>query len=220
MRRWCIGKEILKGWVFSGCCSVTQSCLTLQHPVDGSTPGLPVPHHLPKAAQAPVHCIGGSSRLILCHPLLLLPPIPPSIRVFSNESALHIRWPKYWNFSFSVSPSNEYSGLISFRISGFDLLAVQGMSRVFSSTMAQKIQFFSAQPSLWSNSHICTWLLEHHGSEYLTLETISIFLNISWTCICITLYFFFGAFSHMESHLILNQPCKLSKARSLLWIFR
>ena len=70
-----------------------------------------------------------SSHLILCHPLLLLPSIFPSIRVFSNESALHIRWSKYWSFSFSLSPSNEYSGLISFRIDWFDLLAVQGTLR-------------------------------------------------------------------------------------------
>ena len=67
-----------------------------------------------------------SNYLILCHPLLLLPPIPPIVRVFSDESALRIRWPKYWSFSFSISPSNEYSGLISFRIDWFDLLAVQG----------------------------------------------------------------------------------------------
>ena len=81
-----------------------------------------------------------SSHLILCRPLLLLPPIPPSIRVFSNESALHIRWPKYWSFSFSISPSNEYSGLISFRMDWLDLLAVQGLSRVFSNTTDQKCQ--------------------------------------------------------------------------------
>ena len=68
-----------------------------------------------------------SNYIILCHPLLLLPSILPSVRVFSNESVLHIRWPKYWSFSFSISPSNEYSGLISFRIDLFDLLAVQGM---------------------------------------------------------------------------------------------
>jgi len=67
-----------------------------------------------------------SSRLILCCPLLLLPPIPPSIRIFSNESTLHMRWPKYWSFSFSISPSNEYPGLISFRMDWLDLLAVQG----------------------------------------------------------------------------------------------
>ena len=83
-----------------------------------------------------------SNHLILCHPLLLPPSIFPSIRVFSNESALHIRWPKYWSFSFSISPSNEYSGLISFRMDWLDILAVQGLSRVFSNTTVQKHQFF------------------------------------------------------------------------------
>ena len=96
-----------------------------------------------------------SKHLILCCPLLLVPSIFPSIRVFSNELTLCMRWPKYWNFSFGISPSNEYSGLISFRIDWFDLLAVQGLSRVFSSTTVQKHQFFGTQPSLWSNSHIC-----------------------------------------------------------------
>ena len=94
-----------------------------------------------------------------CRPLLLLPSIFPSLRVFSNESALPIRWPKYWSFSFSISPSNEYSGLNSFRIDWFDLLAVSGtLSRVSSNTTLQK-QSFGTQPSLWSNSHIRTWLL-------------------------------------------------------------
>ena len=101
-----------------------------------------------------------SNHLILCCPLLLSPSIFPSIRVFSNESVLCIRWTKYWSFSSSISPSNEYSGSISFRIDWFDLLAVQGLSSVFSSTTVQKHQFFNTQPSLWSNSHICTWLLE------------------------------------------------------------
>ena len=96
-----------------------------------------------------------SNYLILCCPLLLLPSIFPSIRVFSNELAFHIRWPKYWRFSFSISPSNEYSGLISFRIDRFDILAVQVLSRVFSSTTVQTHQFFSAQTPLWSSSHIC-----------------------------------------------------------------
>ena len=91
-----------------------------------------------------------SNYLILCRPLHLLPSIFPSIRVFSNYSVLRIRWPKNWSFSFSISPSNEYSGLISFRI---DLLAVQGgLSRVFSSTTVQKHQFFSTQLSLWSTT--------------------------------------------------------------------
>ena len=89
-----------------------------------------------------------SNHLILCHPLLLLPSIFPSIRVFSNDSALHIRWPKYWNFSFNISPSNEHPGLISFRMDWLDLLAVQELSRVFSNTTVQKHQFFSTQLSL------------------------------------------------------------------------
>ena len=97
-----------------------------------------------------------SNHLILCCPLLLLPSTFPSIRVFSNESVLPIRWPKYWSFSFSISPSNEYSGLISFRMDWLDLLAVQGLSRVFSNTTVQKCQFFGAQLSLQSNSHIHT----------------------------------------------------------------
>ena len=86
------------------------------------------------------------NHLILCRPLLL-PSVFPSIRVFSNESALRITWPKYWSFSFSISPSNEYSGLISFRIDWFDLLQSKGLWRVFSNTTVQKHQFFSAQPS-------------------------------------------------------------------------
>ena len=98
--------------------------------------------------------------LILCHPLLLLPPIPPSIRVFSNESTLHMRWTKYWSFSFSISPSNEHPGLISFRINWLDLLAVQGTLKVFSNTTVQKHQFFGAQLSSQSNSHIHIWPLE------------------------------------------------------------
>ena len=97
-----------------------------------------------------------SNQLILSRPLLLLPSIFPSIRVFSDESALRIRWLKYWSFSFSISPSSEYSGLISFRMDWFDLLAVQGLSRVFSSTTVLKHQFFGSQSSLWSNTHIRT----------------------------------------------------------------
>ena len=86
-----------------------------------------------------------SNQSILYHLLLFLPSIFPSIRVSSNELALHIRWPKYWSFSFSISPSNEYPGLISFRIDWFDLLQSKGLSRVFSNTTVQKHQFFSAQ---------------------------------------------------------------------------
>ena len=106
---------------------VTQSCPTLCGPMDCSTPGLPVHHQLPELTQTHVHQIGDAIQPshLLCRPLLLLPSIFLSIRVFSNESVLCIRWPKYWSFSFSISPSNEYSGLIAFRIDWFDLLAVQ-----------------------------------------------------------------------------------------------
>ena len=100
-----------------------------------------------------------SNHLILCHPLLLLPSIFPSIRVFSSESVLHIRWPEYWSFSFSISPSNECLGLISFR-TGWISLQSKGLSRIFSNTTVQKHHFFSAQLSLESNSHIHIWLLE------------------------------------------------------------
>ena len=103
-----------------------------------------------------------SSHLILCHPLLLLPSIFPSSRVFSNESVLCIRWPKYWSFSFNISPSNEYSGLISFRMDLLDLLVVQGtLKSFFPNSTAQNNQLFSTQSSLWSSSHIHTWLLEN-----------------------------------------------------------
>ena len=94
-----------------------------------------------------------SGHLILCHPLLLLPSVLSSIRVFSNESALHIRWPKYWSFSFSISTSSEYSGLISFRIDWFDLLAVPGTLKSLLQHQSSKASFLSAQPSLWSNFH-------------------------------------------------------------------
>ena len=97
-----------------------------------------------------------SNHLRLCHPLLLLPSIFPSIRAFSSVSVLHIRWPKDSSFSFSISPSNEYSGLISFRMDKFDL-ASKRLSRVFLNTTVQKHQFCKAQLSLWSNSHIHTW---------------------------------------------------------------
>ena len=114
------------------------------------TPGFPVHHQLLELAQTHVHQVGDAIQP--SHPLSspsLLPSIFPRIRVFSNESVLHIKWPKYRSFSFSISPSNDYSGLISFRMEWFDLLAVQGTLRVFSSTTIQEHQFFGTQPSLW-----------------------------------------------------------------------
>src|SRR5574340_746726 len=101
-----------------------------------------------------------SSHLILYCPLLLLPPIPPSIRVSSNESTLHMRWPKYWSFSFSIVPSKEHPGLISFRMDCLDLLAVQGTLKSLLQHHMQKHQFFGTQLSSQSNSHIHTLLLE------------------------------------------------------------
>ena len=98
-----------------------------------------------------------SSHLILCRPLLLLPPIPPSIRVFSNKSTLHMRWPKYWSFSFSIIPSKEIPGLISSEWTGWISLQSSGLSRVFSNTTVQRHQFFGAQLSSQPNSHIHTW---------------------------------------------------------------
>ena len=116
-------------WLNNFCCycSVTESCPTLCNPTDYSMLGFPVLHYLPEFAQIHVHWV--SEAIQPSHPLLallLLTSIFPSIRAFSNESALWIRWPKYWSFNFSISPSSEYSGLISFRIGWFDTLAVQG----------------------------------------------------------------------------------------------
>ena len=138
--------------------SVAQSWTTHCDSMDCSSPGFPVHHKLPELAQTHVHWVVPSNHLILCHPFLL-PSTFPSIKIFSNESVLHIRWPKYWSFSFSITPSNEYSGLISFRIDRLHLLAVQG-------TLKSLLQNHSSEaPILWrsylySNCHIHTWLLE------------------------------------------------------------
>ena len=109
--------------------SVAQSSLTLCNPMDCSTPGLLVHHQLPLKVQLKlisIESVMPTNHLIICHPLLLLPSVFPSIKVFSSESALCIRWPKFCSFSFSISPFSEYSGLISFRMDWLDLLAVQG----------------------------------------------------------------------------------------------
>ena len=127
--------------------SVAQSCPTLCDPMNRSTPGLHVHHQLLEFTQTHVHRV--SDAIQPSHPLsslLLLPPVPPSIRVFSNESTLHIRWPKYWSFSFSIIPSKEHPGLISFRMDWLDLLAVQG-------TLRSLLQNHSSQASiLWRSA--------------------------------------------------------------------
>ena len=137
-------------------CSVVSLC----DPMDCSMPGFlsfTISQSLLKLMYTEL--VMPSNHLILFRPLLLS-SIFPSIRVFCSELTLHIRWPKYWSFSFSIRSSNEYSGLTSFRIDWFISLLSKGLSRVFSNTTVQKHQFLSAQPSLWSNSHIHTVLLE------------------------------------------------------------
>ena len=129
--------------------SVAQSFLTLCDPMGCSMPGFPVHHQLPELSQTHIHPI--SDAIQPFHPLSS--PSPPafnlsSIRVFSNESALHIRWPTYWSFTFSISPSNEHPGLISFRMDWLDPLQSKGLSRVSSNTTVQKHQFCCAQLSL------------------------------------------------------------------------
>ena len=125
--------------------------------MDCSTPGLPVHHQLPELAQIHVHL--PSNNLILCRPLLLLPSVFPRIRVFSSESVLCIRWPKYWSFSFNISPSNEYSGLISFRMDSLDLLAVQG-------TLKSLFQYHTSKASIFQHSDFFIVQLSH---PYMTI---------------------------------------------------
>ena len=127
-------------WTLDQFSSVTQSCLTRCDPMDCSTAGFPVHHHFPELAQTQVRGVALSSNH-LCHPLLLLPSIFLSIKVFSSESILPIRWPKYWNFRFSINSSNKYSGLISFRIDWCDLLVVQG-------TLKSLLQHHSSKASI------------------------------------------------------------------------
>jgi len=136
------------------CCSVAQSCLILCNPMDCSTPGFPVYHQLLELAQImSIESVMPSNHLIFCRPLLLPPSILPSIRVFSNELPLCIRWPKYWSFSFTNSLSNEYSGLIFFRIDWFDLLAVQG-------TLKSLLQHHSSKASiLWHSAFLMDQLI-------------------------------------------------------------
>ena len=127
--------------------SPAQSCPTLCDPMIHSMPSLTVHHQSPEFTKLmSIESVIASSHLILCHPLLLLPPIPPSIRVFSNESTLCMRWPNYWSFSFKISPSNEHPGLISFRMDWLDLLAVQG-------TLKNLLQHHSSKASiLWHSA--------------------------------------------------------------------
>ena len=146
--------------------SVTQSCLTLCDPMNRSTPGLPVHHQLPESTHTHVHRVGDAIQP--SHPLLSPSPLPsvfPSIRVFSNESALRMRWPKYWSFSFSISPSNEHPGLISLRMDWLDLFAVQG-------TLKSLLQHHSSKASILQRSAFFIVQLSH---PYMTIgKTIAL----------------------------------------------
>ena len=146
--------------------TVAQSCLTLCNPMDCSTPGRAVCHHSQSLLKLMfIESVMPSNYLILCHPLLLLPSIFPSIRVFSNESLLHIRWPKYWSFSFGISPSKEYSGLVSFRIDWLDHLAVQG-------TLKHLLQHHNLKTSILQLSAFFMVQLSH---PYMTIgKTIAL----------------------------------------------
>ena len=126
--------------------SCVRLCVTLW--TAARQPSLSITNSRSPTKPMSIESVMPSNHLILCRPLLLLPSIFPSIKVFSNESAIHIRWPKYWSFSFNISPSNEHSGLISFRMAWLDFFAVQGtLKSLLSNTMVQKHQFFSAQLS-------------------------------------------------------------------------
>ena len=146
-------------------------------------------------------------QLILCHPLLLLPSIFPSIRVFSNESALHIRWPKYWSFSISISPSSEYSGLISFRIDWLIPLLSKGLSGFFSITTIQKHQFFG-QLCLWTDSHISTCYWKNNSFDIRDLRWQSDALALKYTV------YFYDTFPLKEQAVFSFTDCSETPAAS------
>ena len=163
-------------------------------------------HHtrLPSPSPSPGVCSNSrplsqkshQNHLVLCHPLLLLPSILPSIRIFSNELVLRIRWPKYWSFRFNISPSNEYLELISFRIDVLISLLSKGLSWVFSNTTVQRQLLFSAQPSLWSNSH-----------PYLTTgKTIALTI---WTFVGKIMYLLFNPLSRFVIVFLPRSKCLL-----------
>ena len=167
------------------CCSVAQLCLTLCDPMGCSTPGLPVLHHLPSLSKfMSIASVMPSSLLILWYPLILRPSIFPSIRDFSNESAVHLWWPEYWSFSFNISLSNEYWGLITLKIDWFDLLAVQG---TFQKSLAPHFEANSLAFCLLYGPALTTirdhW--EDHSLDYMDLclqSNVSAFQHTVWVC--------------------------------------
>ena len=141
--------------------SSAQSCLTLCDPwIAACQASLSITNSRSLLKLMSIESVMPSNHLILCHPLLFLLPIPPSIRVFSNESTLHMRWPKHWSFSFSISPFNEHQDRPPLGWTGWISLQYKGLSRVSSNITVQKHQYFGAQLSSQSNSHIHTWPLE------------------------------------------------------------
>ena len=159
---------ILKSYVLTAVqfSSVAQSCLALCDPMGCSMPGLPVHHQLPEPTQImSIELVMPSNHLILCHPLLLLPSIFPSTRVFSNGSALCMRWPKYWSCSFNLSPSNEHPGLISFRMDWLDLFAAQG-------TLKSLFQHHSSKASILQ--HSAFFIVQHSHLYMCTGKTIAL----------------------------------------------
>ena len=140
--------------------SVTQSCPTLCNPMNPSTPGMSITNSRSSPRLTSTESVMPSSHFILCRPLLLQSPIPPSIRVFSNESALRMRWPKYWSFSFSIIPSKEIPGLISFRMDWLDLLA-------FQRTLKSLLQHHSSKASiLWCSAFFTVQLSHDHRKNH------------------------------------------------------
>ena len=182
-------------WFVLGLCSkfsiqfssVTQSCLTPRDPMDCSTSGLPVHHQLPEITKTSVHWVGDAIQP--SHPLSShSPPTPsifPSVRVFSSESVLHMMWPKYWSFSFSISPSNEYSRLISFRVDWLDLPVVQG-------TLKSLLQHYSSKASfLWPSAFFIVQL----SYPYMTTgKTIPL---TRWTFVVKAISFLFNMLSRL-----------------------
>ena len=156
---------------------MTNQSLTRCDPTDCSMTGFPVLHRLPEFAQTPVHWIGDTKHPNLCQPLLLQPSIFPNIRIFTNELTFHMRWPKYWSFSFSISLSNEYSGLIFFRTEWFDLLIVQG-------TLMSLLQLHSLKASiLWSSAFFMVNLSHPYMTTGKTIDLNIWTLSAKW-CIC------------------------------------
>ena len=178
--------------------SVAQLCLTLCDPMNRSTPGLPVHHQLPEFTQLmSIESVMPSSHLIFCCPLLLLPLIPPSIRVFSNESTLCMRWPKYWSSSSNIRTSNEHSGLISFRMHWLDLLAVQG-------TLKSLLQHYSSKASILWHSAFFIVQLSH---PYMTTgKTIAL---TKWTFVFKVMSLLLNMLSRLDITFLPRSKCLL-----------